>query len=303
MKLGVVFPQTEIGTDRFAIRDFAQAVEDLGYTHLLIYDHVIGADPDRLTDLGFRPPYTYQSAFHEPLVLYAYIASCTVRLELATGIIILPQRQTVLLAKQAAEVDLLSGGRLRLGVGLGWNPVEYEALGLPFHNRGGRIEEQVKLLRLLWTQELVDFEGQYHTVRRAGINPLPVQRPIPIWMGGSADCAMQRVARLADGWIPELRPGSEATVTMERMRHYLREAGRETRDFGVEGRIRVARTPQDQWVQAYDAWRALGATHISVDTMRAGLATVPAHLRTLRALIELARANGLLQESDECRQK
>lgn len=289
MKLGVVFPQTEIGADPAVIRDFVQAVEDLGYTHILAYDHVIGAHSDRLAGLGFPPPYTYEAAFHEPLALFAYVAGCTSRVELVTGIIILPQRQTVLVAKQAAEVDLLSGGRLRLGVGLGWNPIEYEALGQPFHDRGLRIEEQIQLLRLLWTRELVTFAGRYHTVHMAGINPLPAQRPIPIWMGGSAERAMRRIARLADGWIPELRPGQEATAAMERMRRYLHDAGRSPTNFGVEGRIRLARTPRDQWCQAIDAWRALGATHVSVNTMRVGSGTITEHIRALGAFIKDAR--------------
>ncbi len=283
MRVGVVFPQTEIGTDPGVIREFAQAVEQMGYTHVLIYDHVVGAHPDRLAGLGFRPPYTYQSPFHEPLVLSGYLAAVTRTLELATGILILPQRQTVLVAKQAAEVDVLSGGRLRLGVGLGWNPVEYEALGQSFADRGRRIAEQVALLRRLWTEELVDFAGRYHTVRGAGLNPLPVQRPIPIWMGGSAEPALRRIARLADGWIPEVRSEQDAAAAVARMRGYLTTAGRDPGRFGIEGRIRLARTPQDSWPQAVHLWRDLGATHLSVDTMRAGLTGPQAHLAVLDA--------------------
>jgi probable F420-dependent oxidoreductase len=180
MKLGVVFPQTEIGGDPAAIKDYAQAAEQLGYNHILVYDHVLGAHVDRFKDLGFRPPYNYQTPFHEPRVLFGYLAAATEKLELTTGILILPQRQTALVAKQAAAVDVLSGGRLRLGVGIGWNSTEYETLGENFRNRGRRVEEQIDLLRQLWTNELVDFDGKYHTASQVGINPMPIQRPIPI---------------------------------------------------------------------------------------------------------------------------
>jgi probable F420-dependent oxidoreductase len=287
VRVGVVFPQTEIGTDPGAIREFAQAVEGMGYTHLLIYDHVVGAHPDRLAGLGIRPPYTYRSPFHEPLVLFGYLAAVTRTLKLATGILILPQRQTVLVAKQAAEVDVLSGGRLRLGVGLGWNPVEYEALGQRFSDRGRRLEEQVALLRRLWTEELVDFTGRYHTVRGAGVNPLPVQRPIPIWMGGSADPALRRIARLADGWIPEVRSEQDVAAAVGRMRQYLAAAGRDPRQFGIEGRVRLARTPQEDWPRLIQVWRRLGATHLSVDTMGAGLTSPQAHLAVLESVRHL----------------
>ncbi|MDE2969186.1 MAG: LLM class F420-dependent oxidoreductase, partial [Chloroflexota bacterium] len=185
MKLGVIFPQTEIGNDPGAIREFVQAAEELGYEHILAYDHVLGADPAKHPNWGGA--YTMDSAFHEPFVLFGYLASVTSTIKLTTGIIILPQRQTALVAKQAAEVDVLSNGRLRLGVGLGWNRVEYEALGQDFHNRGRRVEEQIALMRRLWTEESVDFDGKWHTVDGAGINPMPVQRPIPIWMGGGAE--------------------------------------------------------------------------------------------------------------------
>jgi probable F420-dependent oxidoreductase len=177
MKLGAIFPQTEIGNDPVAIKNYVQAVEESGYDHLLVFDHVLGAHPERFERLGFRPPYTYQTPFHEPFVLFGYLAALTTTLELVTGILILPQRQTALVAKQAAEVDVLTKGRLRLGVGIGWNAVEFEALGKRFTNRGRRVEEQVSLMRELWTQELVDFDGAHETVHQAGLNPLPVRRP------------------------------------------------------------------------------------------------------------------------------
>ena len=182
MRIGVVFPQTELGGDPGAVRAYGQRAEELGFAHLLAYDHVVGADPQ--VHQGWSGPYDIDTTFHEPLVMFGYLAAVTTTLELVTGVIILPQRQTALVAKQAAEIDLLSGGRLRFGVGIGWNAVEYEALGEDFGNRGRRSEEQVELLRLLWTQRSVTFDGRYHQVTGAGIAPMPVQRPIPLWIGG-----------------------------------------------------------------------------------------------------------------------
>ena len=233
MRYGVVFPQTEIGKDPSAIRDFAQAAEELGYHHLLAYDHVVGANP--ASRPGWRPPYTYKDTFHEPFVLFGYLAGLTKRIELVTGVIILPQRQTVLVAKQAAALDVLSGGRLRLGIGIGWNPVEYEALGENFKNRGRRSEEQVEVMRKLWTQELVTFEGEWHKITDAGLNPLPIQRPIPIWFGGGHDQTLRRVARLGDGWFPLLGPDDKCRAMIEKIRVYTREAGRDPKSVGIEG--------------------------------------------------------------------
>ncbi|MDR7555221.1 MAG: LLM class F420-dependent oxidoreductase [Armatimonadota bacterium] len=294
MRIGVVFPQTEIGTDPVAIRDFAQAVEEMGYHHLLAYDHVLGAD------VTHRPGwlgYTSEDMFHEVLVLFGYLAAVTRRLELVTGILILPQRQTALVAKQAAEVDVLSGGRLRLGVGLGWNSVEYEALGMDFRRRGAAIEEQIHVLRLLWTQPVVTFRGRRHRITAAGINPLPVQRPIPIWMGGESDAAIRRTARLADGWFPggtlrterERLPQQDRAEQVERLRRYAREAGRDPAAIGLEGRIAIAGSTPDQWRQEVERWRRLGATHVSVVTMRAGLPTPQAHIHAVRRFLEAAR--------------
>ena len=209
MKLGVVFPQTEIGNDPIVIRDYAQAAEGAGYDHLLVFDHGLGAKVERFDKLGRRPPYTDQSPFHEVFVLFGYLAAFTQRLELVTGIVILPQRQTALVAKQAAAVDVLTRGRLRLGIGIGWNHVEYEALNEDFHNRGRRMEEQVALLRELWAKTAISFEGRYHHVSRAGINPLPPSR-IPIWMGGGDDRVLARIGRLADGWL--ISPGLRGNV-------------------------------------------------------------------------------------------
>jgi probable F420-dependent oxidoreductase len=286
MKFGVVFPQTEIGNDPAGIRDYAQAAEQLGYDHILVFDHVLGAHSDRFEK--FRPPYTYQTPFHEPFVLFGYIAAVTTRIGLTTGVIILPQRQTALVAKQAAAVDVLSGGRMRLGVGIGWNHVEYEALGQNFRNRGRRIEEQVALMRRLWTEELVDFDGRYEQVRQAGICPLPVQRPIPIWMGGGADVVIERIAKIADGWFPQFQPGPQGAETIQRLRDHIRAAGRDVDAVGIEGRISIFNTPEDAWGSAVRGWRELGASHVSVNTMNAGLASPQDHIDAIRRFREQA---------------
>jgi probable F420-dependent oxidoreductase len=280
MRLGVVFPQTEIGTDPAVIKDYAQTVEGLGYTHILAYDHVIGAN--LASRPGWQPPYSHLDSFHEPLVLYGYLAGLTKTIELTTGIIILPQRQTVLVAKQAATVDVLSGGRLRFGIGIGWNPVEYEALGQDFKNRGQRSEEQVELLRQLWTQELVTFKGRWHTVTDAGINPLPVQRPIPIWFGGTDDRALRRLARLGDGWFPLMNPDDKCRDAIEKVRSYARDAGRDPKKIGIEGRISHGSGSEEAWRKELQAWQSLGATHASFNTMKANLRSPAAHIDALR---------------------
>ncbi len=287
MELGVVFPQTEIGTDPGAIAAVARAAEDLGFGHVLVYDHVLGAVPRGGEWLG----YTYEDAFHEPLVLLGYLASVTKRLVLATGILILPQRQTALVAKQAAEVDVLSGGRLRLGVGVGWNSVEYEVLGEDFRARGARLEEQIAVLRALWTNEVVTFTGRFHRIVEAGIKPLPVQRPIPIWFGGESEAAVRRMARLGDGWIlggtlrtPHARhpqvPGGYPTM-VGKLREYLAEAGRPAGSVGLERRVAVS-AGAEKWKTTADEWGALGGTHLSLSTMNAGFTTADQHVEAMR---------------------
>ena len=280
MRYGVVFPQTEIGKDPSAIRDFAQAAEELGYHHLLAYDHVVGANP--ASRPGWRPPYTYKDTFHEPFVLFGYLAGLTKRIELVTGVIILPQRQTVLVAKQAAALDVLSGGRLRLGIGIGWNPVEYEALGENFKNRGRRSEEQVEVMRKLWTQELVTFEGEWHKITDAGLNPLPIQRPIPIWFGGGHDQTLRRVARLGDGWFPLLGPDDKCRAMIEKIRAYTREAGRDPSSIGVEGRLAIGQRSEEEWAKDVEAWQSLGATHVTANTMKAGFSSPSGHVEAIR---------------------
>jgi probable F420-dependent oxidoreductase len=224
--------------------------------------------------------------FHEPLVLFGFLAALTRRLELVSGVIILGQRQTALVAKQAAEVDVLTGGRLRLGVGIGWNHVEYEALGANFHDRGRRSEEQIALLRALWTQEVVNFKGRWHQVTHAGLNPLPVQRPIPIWLGGRAEAVVERVGRLADGWFPQFAPDKAGEDTLNRMRRYAREAGRDPAAIGIEARINFAGGHPDTWGQEAESWQKLGATHLSVNTMRAGLQSPDEHINAIRRVKE-----------------
>ena len=288
MHVGVTVPIIEFKGDLAGLRGFVQAAEELGYAHLRVLDHVLGADPQ------FHPevpefPYTHQSYLHEPLTLMSYLAAITTQVHLVTAILILPQRQTALDAKQTAEVDVLSGGRLRLGIGVGWNPVEYEALGEDFHNRGRRCEEQIAVLRALWTQEVVNFTGQWHHITHAGLNPLPVQRPIPIWIGAGRsarpippEAALRRIGRLADGWFPMFAPGEEGQKAIARMRGYAREAGRDPAAIGIEGRIAVAGNRPQDWHTQVKAWEELGATHLSVGTGGAGLQSPQEHITALR---------------------
>ncbi len=284
MRIGATFPQTEIGSDPVDVRDFVQAAEDLGYDHLKVYDHVIGADVQHYQD--WEGPYTHKHMFHEPMVLFGYLAAITRRLDLVTGILILPQRQTALVAKQAAEVDVLTSGRLRLGVGIGWNWLEYEVLGENFHNRGRRAEEQIALLRALWTQEAVNFEGRWEKVIGAGINPLPIQRPIPLWMGGHADPAVRRIARLADGWLPSFHPDERGKKEIARFRQYVQEAGRDPAKVGIESGISIAEGNPESWVMEAKEWEGMGATHLSVATMRAGLGSPSQHIDAIRKFKE-----------------
>ncbi len=283
MQYGAVFPQTEFGTDPAAVRDYAQAVEALGFGHVLAYDHVLGVDPNLP---GWKGPYTNLDSFFSPLILFSFMAAATERLEFATGIVILPQRQTALVAKQAATLDVLSGGRLRLGVSIGWNEAEYIALGQDFHSRGRRVESQIGLLRRLWTEPLVDYSDEWDTFPNVGINPRPVQQPIPIWMGGDSEPALRRAARLADGWLPLTRSAETAKAALGRLDGYLAEAGRTRSDIGIEPRVNLTGGP-DEWAEAVEAWQAIGATHLSVNTMGRGLATPQAHLDVLRQFAEV----------------
>ena len=287
MRIGVVFPQTEIGADPGAVRAYAEHVEELGFTHLLAYDHVVGADPK--IHLGWDGPYDLHNTFHEPLVTFGYLAAVTTSLELVTGIVILPQRQAVLVAKQAAEVDLLSRGRLRLGVGLGWNAVEYEALGEDFSTRGKRCEEQVELMRKLWTEQTVPYHGTYHRVTGAGLAPLPVQQPIPVWFGASSPRACRRAGRLGDGWFPMVGPGPKLEQARQELAHAATEAGRDPAQIAMEGRVSWNGNADDM-ADGLWSWAEAGASHMSINTMGAGLASVDDHLAALTTAAEIARA-------------
>jgi probable F420-dependent oxidoreductase len=287
MRVGAVLPQTEIGADPGAIRAYAQRVEELGFSHVLAYDHVVGADPRVHTEWNW--PYDINTTFHEPLVTFGYLAGLTTSLELVTGVIILPQRQAALVAKQATEVDLLSGGRLRLGVGIGWNAVEYEALGEDFTTRARRFEEQIELMRLLWTQPSVTYSGSFHKVTGAGLAPLPVQRPIPLWIGASSPRAYRRVGRLADGWFPQMQPGPELDAALDVVRRGASEAGRDPADIAMEGRISW-HDDREQVAAALRSWADAGATHVAINTMGAGLHTVDDHLTALTAAAEVANS-------------
>jgi probable F420-dependent oxidoreductase len=290
MQIGVVFPQTEIGADVGAVRAYAQRVEQLGYAHVLAYDHVVGADP--AVHKGWSGPYDVDTTFHEPFVLFGYLAAIT-SIELVTGIIILPQRQTVLVAKQAAEVDLLTRGRLRLGIGLGWNAVEYEALGKEFTDRGRRVEEQIALLRRLWTEASITHDGAYEQVTGAGIAPLPVQRPIPLWIGARSAPALRRAGRVADGWFPQTAVGPGLDTAKTLVDDAARAAGRDPATIGMEGRANFTAAGVDAVVREVEAWRDEGATHLSINTMGAGLPTVDDHLAALTQIAEaLALGSG-----------
>jgi probable F420-dependent oxidoreductase len=283
MRVGVTYPQTELGGDPGAIRAYGQRVEELGYRHILAYDHVVGADPTVHT--GWDRAYDVHTTFSEPLVMFGYLAAVTRTVELVTGVIILPQRQTVLVAKQAAEVDLLSGGRLRLGVGVGWNAVEFEALGEDFTNRGERSDEQIAVLRRLWCEQSVTFDGDYHRITGAGIAPLPVQRPIPIWIGAASAPGYRRAGRTADGWFSQIGPGTKLDDARAVVAQAALDAGRDPAAIGMEGGI-IYTGDLDTVARELSAWGDAGATHVSISTMDAGLATVDDHLAVLTSVAE-----------------
>jgi probable F420-dependent oxidoreductase len=283
--IGVVFPQTEIGNDPGVIRDYAETAEGLGYSHLVAFDHVLGAGLEHRPN--WRGAYDVDTPFHEPLVLFGYLAGLTERLELVTGVLVLPQRQAALVAKQAAEVDVLSGGRTRLGVGVGWNEVEFDALGENFHNRGRRIEEQIRVMRALWTERVVDFDGRWHRIPEAGINPLPVQRPIPIWLGGQSDAVLRRVAVMGDGWFPQIPPGEQARTALDKIHRHAAEIERDPAEIGIEARVGVRHGDPASWPQFIAGWRELGATHLGINTMGLGL-TGAEHIDAIQKFRDIA---------------
>lgn len=287
MQLGVVFPQTESGRDPAAIGEYARSIEAMGYQHLLAFDHVLGADPNRPGGIGGG--YTHETLFHEPLVLFGYLAAVTERIELVTGVLILGQRQTALVAKQAAEVDVLSGGRLRLGVGIGWNAIEYEALGQDFRNRGRRSEEQIQVLRRLLSEPLVTFEGEFHRITAAGLKPLP-ERTIPIWLGGAADAVLERAGRLADGWFPLEPDPARVAESIAKVRESAQANGRDPASLGFEATVRA----KDGIEAAVDHAHALedaGATHLNFNSMDAGFASLLDHADAAKRFIEVYRSS------------
>jgi probable F420-dependent oxidoreductase len=277
MKVGVVFPQTELPLEPHAVRDYAQAIEGMGFDYVLAYDHVLGATREQFPN--FKPPYTKDDPFHEVFVLFGYLAGITTTLEFATGVLILPQRQTALVAKQAAQIDYLSGGRLRLGIGVGWNFMEYQALGRDFKTRGKRTDVQLAMLNELWTKRVVNFAGDAgEVVENAGIYPLPIQRPIPIWFGGMADPVLRRMAKWGVGWMPPGKSPDDIRDALDQLHNYLREEGRDPANFGIDVRLNVRQTP-NEWRTLAQAWQKAGATHICLHTMNNGLNTVESHLK------------------------
>lgn len=287
VQLGAFFPTRDMPADRQAIRDWAQAAESIGFDFLEVSDHVLGADRAALPD--FQGPYDVDDAFHETFVTLSYLAAVTERVGLASGVLILPQRQTVLVAKQAAQVDIVSGGRLRLGIGVGWNPVEYEALGQDWHVRGRRQAEQIELLNRLWTERAVTFDGAFDRVRHAGVNPLPIQRPIPIWFGGGVNAVLRRAARYGQGWMPLGKPDERTVAQLETLRGYLREAGRDPQAFGIEAWIRSGIGGVQQWRETAQRWQALGATHITFYTSGQGVGTVEQQIQAMQQFYDVVR--------------
>jgi probable F420-dependent oxidoreductase len=263
MQLNAIFPTRDIGNDPAKIRDWAQAAEDLGYAYIEVPDHVFGASARE----GWTPTYNERDPFHETFVMLGFLAAVTRKIGLSSGVLIAPQRQTGLIAKQAAEVDILSGGRLRLGIGVGWNHVEYEALGTDWKTRGARQAEQIEVLRRLWREDLVDFNGRFHRLQGVTIVPSPVQRPIPIWVGGLSDAVVKRAAKLGDGWMPILDPNAQAEQKLGLLREELRVHGRDKAAFGVEAWLRMQEDDPQRWAAAAEGWRRLGANYVMLYPM------------------------------------
>ena len=279
MEIGAVFPHNEIGTDPQAIKDYAQGLEELGVTHLLIYDHVLGADRNRPG--GFEGPYDKDVAFHEPFTTFAFIAAVTKNIDMITTVMILPQRQTVLVAKQAAELAILSNNRFKLGIGVGWNAVEYVGLNENFKNRGKRQAEQVALMRLLWESEVLEYKGDYHHIDKASINPRPSEN-VPIWFGGGAPQLIERCADLGDGWIPLMGPNEAARNTLEEIRAKREAKGLDWNNFGVQAQAQYAGGDPDRWNKHAEKWRDLGASHLAVATHNAEPTNVDGHLSRIK---------------------
>jgi len=286
MDFGISFPQTQIGNDPAVIRNFVTTAEDLGFERLTLVDHILGAKDAR--DAPWAVHYTIEYGFHEPMTLFAWIAGFTEKIQLVTANVVLPQRQTELVAKQAAEIDILTGGRMVLGIGVGWSASEFEALGMNFANRGDRIEEQVALLRRLWTEELVDFNGEWHAMSDMGMNPLPIQRPIPIWFGAMADVAIRRAARIGDGWLmsPRTKPDDVMRAKIELFHETAQASGRDPADLGIDATVFAEDLGPNEWLSEVEAWREMGATSVTFRTSESGFAHIDQHLEAMRKLAD-----------------
>ena len=283
MRLNAIFPTRDIGSDPAKIRDWAQAAEDLGYAYIEVPDHVFGASARG----DWKPLYDETDPFHETFAVLAFLAGVTKTIGLSSGVLILPQRQTGVVAKQATEVDILSGGRLRLGIGVGWNHVEYAALGTDWKTRGARQAEQVEVMRRLWSGELVTFRGRFHDLEEVNIVPPPIQRPIPIWFGGSSDAVVKRAARLGDGWMPIMAPDEEAEAKLAALRGHLKEFGRDEASFGIEAWLRMYEPDPQRWAAAADGWRRFGADMAMLYPMFR-MSTFDDQIETLRRFKEVA---------------
>jgi probable F420-dependent oxidoreductase len=284
MKIGATLPQNEIGNDPGAIRAFAQAIEGLGYDDLLLPEHVLGGNPATYPDLGAY----YHLPWHEPFVVLSFMAGVTTTLTFCTAVLVAPQRQTALMAKQAAELDVLSGGRLRLGVGVGRNTVEFEALDMDYHNRGKRLEEQVEVMRALWTQDYVTYKGQWHNIADAGLNPRPIQQPIPIWMGGASDPVLKRIGRMADGWLPTTA-AANLVEQWETVKAAAVEAGRNPKDIGLQPRLNIKTVKEEDWRSWAEGKRDLGADRVVMYTMNCGLKNVDEHIERYSRFMETVK--------------
>lgn len=294
MKFGAVLPTCEIGDDPVALRDWAQAAESLGYSHIVAYDHVLGAEHAG-RDPKLWGPYTERDPFHEPFVVFGFLAGVTTTLEFETAVIILPQRQTALVAKQAAEVDVLSGGRFRLGVGTGWNHVEYESLGVEWADRGKILDDQIEVLRALWSNEVIDHTSAFHRIDRAGIKPRP-ERSIPIWFGGFSKVAMRRAARVGDGFT-FASAGAKTIDNANELREAVAAAGREPSTFPIELTVPYGLAPDKQESLVAEA-READISHLCVNTMSTtsewagtpapNLTTTAAHIDALERFMAFA---------------
>jgi probable F420-dependent oxidoreductase len=281
MQYGTPLPLTAFASVG-EVKTFAEALEAAGFDFTTTSGHVM-AQPSGTNP--HRPDRQYVGPFFDPFVTFSYLAAITQRLRFITGILVLPAWPTVLVAKQAAELALFSGGRFELGVGISWNPAEYQALGQQIHGRGRRMEEQIEVLRLLWTQPYVTFSGKYHSLDKVGINRPSLPR-IPIWFGTeSGEKALRRVARLADGWMSLGDP----TPDLPRLRAYLQEAGRDPAQLMVRGPVMADDRGKAAWVEAGKKLQANGVTHIFV--------VAPPDLTPMQALPRITEARTALAEA------